>query len=376
MKILHVVGDSKFGGGSVIIMGLAEKAVELGWEVNVLTSDAQYINILNSKNINTINSNFIRRSIHPIHDSLGVYQLYRFLRKNHYDIVHTHTSKGGFIGRLAARMAGVPVVIHTAHGFAFHEETVKPVLYFFSQLERLAAYWADVVVTVSNFHRQWALKLKIGNEKKVKAIPNGINPARVMLRKDCDQVRKELGVQTDEIVIMVLGRLAKQKGLEDLLESVPQILQQSASKFRILLVGEGPLEAELEQLTQQLNISEYILFLGFRDDIGDLLAATDIVVLPTLREGLSIALLEAMSAAKPVITTTIGSNKEVIVDGISGLLVPPKCPDRIAEAIVNLMENDQLRKSLGSEAKKKFEQYYTEDRMLQSYMELYLSFFN
>jgi len=298
--------------------------------------------------------------------------LYRFLKKSNYTIVHTHTSKAGFIGRLAAYLAKIPIVIHTVHGFAFHEQSSLLEIYFYSFLERLASHWCDRIVCVSEFHKKWALRLAIANKNKIIAINNGIPENRILPSRDKGSVLKEINL-TNEIVILFTGRLAPQKGVEYLLKSVPIIASKINMPFKILIIGEGPLKYYLDEMVEKLNIRRYVKFLGFRKDIGDLLNISDIVVLPSLWEGLSIALLEAMAAGKPIITTTIGSNLEVVKNEETALLVPPKNSESIAEAVIRLINNPEFAKKLGEEAKKTYQKKYTEEIMLNNYANLYFS---
>ncbi|MDH7578547.1 MAG: glycosyltransferase family 4 protein [Bacillota bacterium] len=371
IKVLHVVGDSKFGGGSVIVLRLAEKARDMGWQVDVLTTDPTFKKVLQDAGIGVVKLDAVWREIRPLRDLRGVFRLYRFFRESEYSVVHTHTSKGGFVGRLAAWLARVPVVIHTVHGFAFHEETHPLVLHFVAFLERLAARWCDRIVTVSEFHRKWALRLRIGNEDKVVAIPNGIPEERVLPKKEREEVRAELGLGPEEIAILATGRLAPQKGLEYLVQAVPLLFSRIECPFKVFLAGDGPLRLYLEELIKRLGVENRIIFLGFRDDMGDLLAACDLVVLPSLREGLSIALLEAMAAGKPIITTTIGSNLEVVQHGVTALLVPSKDPGALAEAITSLLRDPELMQRLGSRAREVYLERYTEERMLMDYINTY-----
>ncbi|PNV80065.1 MAG: hypothetical protein C0196_03500 [Dictyoglomus turgidum] len=375
LKILHILGDSKFGGGSVIVLRLAQKAKEYGWHVDVLTTDPIFKKILEENDMGVIDLEVIWRDINPPKDLWGLYKLYKFLKNSDYTIVHTHTSKGGFIGRLAAYLAKIPIIIHTVHGFAFHEQSSPFKIYFFSFLERLASHWCDRIVTVSEFHRDWALKLGIGSKEKVIAIPNGIPEERVLPKRSKEEIRRELGLDK-EIVILFTGRLAPQKGVEYLIKAVPILSSKINIPFKILLVGEGPLRSYLEELVKNLNIEQYVKFLGFRKDIENLLSISNIVVLPSLWEGLSIALLEAMAAEKPIVTTTIGSNLEVVKGGLSALLVPPKDSGALANAIIKLIENPELASRLAREAKERYEKYYTEDLMLERYMDLYSFLYN
>jgi len=372
MRILHIVGDSKFGGGSIIIWRLAELAKQLGWQVDVLTTDLKFQNLLRQSNIGIVNLKVIWRDINPPRDLWGLICLTNFLKRENYHLVHTHTSKAGFIGRFAAWLAHVPIIVHTVHGFAFHEQSSILSLKFYASLERLAAQWCDLLVTVSEFHRDWALNLRIGDPQKVIAIPNGLNEARLKPTRSRKIIKAELGVKEKEILILSIGRLATQKGFEYLVKAVPFLKKKQIPPFHIIIVGEGPLRGKLELLIKHLNVEREVRLLGFREDIGDLLNASDLIVLPSLWEGLSIALLEAMAASKPIVTTSIGSNVEVTRNGEAALLVPPKDPLVLSEAILYLIENPSVARKLAVRARQIYEQNYTEEKMLQKYKQEYL----
>lgn len=376
VKLLHITGDSKFGGGGIIIVRLAEMAQQMGWQVDVLTTDPVFRRILRRQETGVISRDVIFREIRPLHDLKGLFQLWWFLIRNPYDIVHTHTSKGGFVGRLAARAAGVRTIIHTAHGFAFHEESPRRTLRMYTMLERIAAHACDRIVTVSEYHRRWGIKLGIADSRKIIALPNGISRDRVKADRDRESVRRELGIDAKVQMLLTIGRLAEEKGLDDLLYAARMIARDSEVHFKIVFAGTGPLAPSLVKTAAELGIENHTLFLGFRSDIGDLLTASDIVVLPSLREGLSISLLEAMAAGKPIVTTAIGSNLEATQDGKAALLVPTKSPETLARAIVRISRDDSLRQSVARNAKEIFDKCYTEQRMLETYRAQYLELFD
>ena len=368
IRLLHIVGDSSFGGAAKIILRMAETMRSEGWQVDLLTTNAVFQQAAEENGIGTVDIDVIRREIRPFWDLLGLFRLYRFLRHERYTVVHTHTSKAGFVGRLAAWLARVPVILHTTHGFAFHERSSRAKRVFYSTLERLAAYWCDRVVSVSEFHRRWALELGICGGDKIMAIPNGI--AEPQSRMPALQLRRDWGAHNDDLVILSTGRLAPEKGLEDLLKAA-SLLRRMGQRFRVVLAGDGPLRGQLENLARDLAISDQVTFLGYREDIPDLLAACDLVALPSLREGLSIALLEAMAAGKPIVATSIGSNVTVASQAEMALLVPPCDHQALSEAIIRCGRDPALRMRLGSNARRVFESRYTEEKMLSAYRKTY-----
>jgi glycosyltransferase involved in cell wall biosynthesis len=371
IRLLHVVGNSGFGGAARLILRLAQFARNGGWQVDVLTTNPSFQQAVRDYGLGLVDLDVIRRRIRPVWDTAGLFRLRAFLQREPYTIVHTHTSKAGFVGRLAARLAGIPVVVHTAHGFAFHERTPVLEQAVYSSLEFVGSLCCDRIVCVSEFHRQWALKLRICAARKIISIPNGIAPRIPDPRVSEAELRRSWGVGNGEFVILSMGRLAPEKGLEDLIEAAV-ILQKSGSRFRIVVAGDGPLRDPLSRMVADRGIADRVVFVGYREDVGNLLAACDQVVLPSLREGLSIALLEAMAAGKPIITTTIGSNVEVASQAEMAVLVAPGDPQALSQAILRCLRDPALRSGLGRNAQALFQERYTEDRMLSSYQQLYL----
>ena len=368
MKVLHVVGDSRYGGAGRIITGLACMAGAEGWEVEVLTTDPIFQQEVRKLGLGLLNLDVIRRNIRPAWDLSGLIRLSRVLKREAYDIVHTHTSKGGFVGRLAASLANVPVIVHTLHGFAFHEQSPRTTRFFCAALERIAAAHCDRIVSVSDFHRQWAVDLRVCEESKIVAIRNGIcdPPCRPAARTD---LRRQLELHDNDVMLLNTARLAPGKGLEYLIEAAA--LLPTTPSFRFFIAGDGPHKDCLVKLTSRFGVTDRIRFLGYRDDISDLLAAADIVVLPSLREGLSIALLEAMSSNKPIIASRIGSHVEVVAASQAAELVPPADAKALRNAILSVSCDRELMAAMGARARMAFESHYTERRMLEAYRQLY-----
>jgi len=370
LKLLHVTGNSRFGGAGRVILRLGQVAQAEGWQVDILTTDPVFQRAVRQHGLGLVNLDVIRREIRPLWDLAGLVRLFNFLRREGYRIVHTHTSKGGFVGRLAARRAGVPVIVHTAHGFAFHECSPSSARLFYSALERIASRWCDRIVSVSDFHRRWALELGICDPSKILAIPNGIAslPNPEIGRAE---LRRQLGVRDGDLLVLSMARLAPDKGLEYLI-AASAILLHTERRFQIVIAGEGPVRTRLEELTRNLGVADWVTFLGFREDISDLLASCDLVVLPSLREGLSIALLEAMAAGKPIIATSIGGHNELASQAEIARLVPPADAPALCDAILQLASDPSQMARLAMNARTLFESQYTEERMLNTYKQLYL----
>ena len=351
------------------MLELGKAAQERGFDVDVLAFDPYFQASIRSAGLGLIDLDVIRREIRPVWDARGLMRLTQVLSRSGYSIVHTHTTKPGVVGALAARLASVPSVMHTVHLFPFHEETGRATTTAYVAVERLAARWCDRLVTVGDFQRQWALDKGIGRPDQVVSIPNGVPGERATASRPAAEIRSELGVG-DAFMVLSTGRLAPQKGLQHLIRAA-ELLRPELPSLKVVLAGDGPQRGELGKLVSDHGLDSVVQILGFRGDVGDLLAASDLVVLPSLWEGLSISLLEAMAAEKPVVTTSIASNREVTNDGEAALLVPPKHPASLAAAIRRLALDEHRRAQLARRGKEIQHERYTMQRMIDAYMSEY-----
>lgn len=370
VKILHIVGDSKFGGASLGILRLAAYWQSVGWKVEIMATDPEFSRAAAAAGLTIVPLDTVWREIRPFRDLVGLIRLVHYLRSNPYTVVHTHTTKVGFVGRIAAALAGIPIIIHTAHGFAFHEASSRLRIATFTVLERIASFGCDKVITVSHFHARWGERLGIAPMHKIEPIPNGIpDPGPAKAARGAE-IRGSIGIPQDSIMLLTPGRLAPEKGLEDLIEAFKGVAETHKSVF-LVLAGDGALRQPLCSLVERSGFGERVKFLGFRHDIADLLGAADIVVLPTWREGLSIALLEAMASGCAIITTDIGPNREATRDGVGALLVPPRSPGELRSAMVRLLANEPLQCELRVRARNIYVSHYQLSRMLDSYQKTY-----
>lgn len=372
-RICHILGDSKYGGGSKVVLGLCGRALADGHEVFVLTTDPLLGDEVDGIGGHAVRLDCIRRATRPFWDLVGLIRLVRHLRDARYDLVHTHTSKAGMIGRLAGKLSGTRAIVHTVHGFAFHEQSQQAVVYLIAGLERVAARWCDRVVTVSRYHREWALRLHISEAEKIVAIPNGIAPMAEVSETNRRAIREGLGVGDDELLALSLGRLAPQKGFEYLIAAVPSIRGRTDLPVRFFIAGDGPGKSELKNAIEHHGVGDVVKLIGFSHDVAGLLAAADLVIQPSLWEGLSISLLEAMSAGKAIVTTAIESNKEIVGESGCAVLIPACDPEALAAATADLINDEASRRRISATARSVFAAEYTCNRMHDNYMELYCS---
>ncbi len=308
--------------------------------------------------------------IHPLQDVLVMWELVRLMQRQRYTIVHTHNSKAGFVGRLAARLVRVPVVIHTVHGFPFHpyERWWKRGLY--RCLERLAAAWSDQLILISQPLIDWALQEHIAPKEKMVKIYSGIDVSAFRQPVDGNQVRASWGLHDHEFVVGEVAKLWPGKGHDILLRAAARLKNQIPS-LRLLIVGEGDLRPSLVQLAQTLGIQDRVVFTGFQSDVPALVHAFDVAVLPTLFEGMGRAVIEAQAAGKAVIASRVGGIPDLITDGQTGLLVEPEDVEQLAEAMVRLYEQPALRDRLGQAARRAVDGRFAVQTMVEQIVTLY-----
>jgi glycosyltransferase involved in cell wall biosynthesis len=286
----------------------------------------------------------LQREISPAMDALALWELYRLVRRIRPDLIHTHTFKAGFLGRLAGRMLRV-ASIYTIHSLLFGTSAMPPLWRILAvPSERLAASWCERLITVSNVGAGLVRKYRIHSESKLVVIPNGI--------PDCGQ-RADLSVQSVSAIAMV-ARFTGVKEHDILLRAFAKIRRGP----RLLLIGEGPTRARCEKLACELGIPDQVDFLGARDDVPSLLASSQIFVLASTFEMSPVSILEAMRAGLVVIASNSGGASEAIRDGESGLLVPSGSAEALAQALTRVLDNRDLRTRLGRAARQRFEEHF------------------
>lgn len=294
------------------------------------------------------------REIDLKRDLKALVQLIRLYRQLEVDIVHTHTSKAGILGRLAGRLARVPVVVHTVHGFAFTAPLPKWQRKLYIALERMAGKWCDALIFISKPLMVEAGKLGIGDPRTYTYIPSGINVKAFQNGNNNGNplaFRELLGLTNHVPIIGTISRLVKDKGLELLLEAAA-MLKAKGFDFYMVWVGDGPLRNELETMAQNLGIADRLHITGMCIDVPKWVSCFDLFVLPTLWEGMGRVFLEAQAAGVPVIGTLVGGVPDVVDNGVTGILVPPGDVHALTEALELLLNRPDLRRQMGEAAAK------------------------
>jgi len=311
--------------------------------------------------------------IHPLKDCLALIKLTSFLKKRKYTIVHTHNSKAGFIGRLAAKLAGVPIIIHTVHGFSFHDQEPLCRQILFKNLERMAHHWCDRMIFISQPLIDWALREQIAPKNKMTKIYSGIDLDKFKPLSEIKktQIKKNWGIAQDEVVIGIVSKLWEGKGHGILIKAFKKI-REELKNVKLVIVGEGYLQKDLQNLTNSFGLKNHVIFTGFQMDVSEISAIFDVAVLPSFFEGMGRVLLEAMAQGKPVVASNVGGIPDLVKDGVNGLLITPGNVQELAYTVTKLLMNKSLASKLAKEGKKMTTERFSAKVMGDDITKLYM----
>ena len=311
------------------------------------------------------------REINPVKDLIAAYKLVKMFKREQPHIVHTHSSKTGIIGRWAARLAGVPVIVHTVHGWGHHpyQQPLIQKIYIFA--EQKTVPFTDKLIAVSTLNVEKGLKDHIGTREKYVVIHSCINLDDFSRpRVDPLSLRKALGLDAASPVVGTVSRLSKQKNPLDFVRMAAQV-KRDIPTAQFLFVGDGPLRAETEALIRELHLEQDIILAGLRMDVPDLLHAMDIFTLTSLWEGLPRVIPQAMMAGLPVVANNVDGNAEIIRDGVNGFLTPSGNISLMAERIVRLFQDQPLKQAIVAQGRETAAQEFSLHDMVKKIATLY-----
>lgn len=374
IKVVHITGIA--GTFRAFLLNLLLDIKRAGFDLQAVCSPGEAIPEFDEAGIRVQRIPFARRMA-PLQDLVSLWQLIRFLRREKVDIVHAHTPKAGLLARVAARLAGVPIIVFTVHGFYFHDDMPWLLRRCHILLEKFGTWCCDRSLLVSSEDVRTAVAAKIAPPDKIRYLGGGIDinvfrPDR-LTPAEISRRRAEFGFPPDAVVVGIVARMVREKGYLELFEALSRLMAKFPNLY-FLQVG-GPDLAKPDALSpdcaKPFGIMERSRFLGDRRDVPDLLLLMDIIVLPSYREGLPVSLMEASASGVPVVTSRIRGCREVVVDGESGLLAKSRDSAGLANALEKLIASPQLRTQMGAAGRRRAVQHYDQRRVCRVVLENY-----
>lgn len=349
--------------------------------------DATYI--ANQLGLSPIEIKEMRRSVMPFSDIIAYFRIKKIIREFKPDIVHTHASKSGAIGRLAARSCKVPLVVHTFHGHVFHSYFNTFISSLVVRMERFLARKTDAIIAISESQKHELVSVyKIAPAEKIHTIPLGFNLDKFSKDRYNKRIifRNKYGFGADDILIGIIGRIVAIKNHDMFLEVAAKVKAACpGKKIRFSVIGDGDMRSQVEKKSGELGLSySYfithpgedtdVLVTSWETEIDQALAGLDIILLTSNNEGTPVSLIEAQSAEKPVVSTDVGGVEDIVTHGVSGFITPVNDVEGFAGHVVELINNEPLRKSMGEAGHSNVIRKYSRQRLVHDMKELYLGF--
>ena len=384
MRKVKVVNLTNFDIGIRIHMrNQMRYLIEQGYDISIVSNPGSYI----TGDTTTEDGIFVKAipfhsKITPFADLSSLVRLIGYFRKEKFDIVHTHTIKPGLLGRIAARMAGVPVVIHTIHGFHFHDEMRPSAIRFYKWIEKFGAFFCDMMMSQNREDMKTAVDMGICPEEKMRYLGNGIDirafhpsratPALVRAK------REELGIPPGVKVVAMIGRLVREKGFYEYFQAA-KILKERGVPVMFLSIGavhhiKGAINPE--ELIEKFGIGDRLKFLGVRGDVSDLMCILTLLVSASYAEGIPRNVMEAYSTGVPIVGTDVRGTREILDDGVTGLMIPVKNPEKMADAIEKILSDPQRADAMGKAAREKAGKMFDERDYFRRTDRFYREFLN
>jgi len=341
IKILQAIRQGKVGGGETHVLDLVKELDQNRFESIILSfTDGPMVEKLKADGFTT----YVVHTEKPFNFNIWK-DVKNIIIKENIDIIHAHGTRANSNTFSSARSLKLPL-IYTVHGWSFHPDQNPLVKTVRTLSERFLVKVADKTICVSKSNLdEGKIRFPMTNST---VIVNGINQIKFNPDQEYKNIRLEFGISDNVILVGYIARITAQKDPLNYLKALAMISPDANVKF--LIVGDGDMKMKMLSLARDLNLESRIIFKDFRDDIPDILNAIDIFCLPSLWEGLPIALLEAMAMRKAIVATAIDGTKDLVKDRLNGLLIPTSNPEKLAEAIQLLIEDDQLRTNLGIQA--------------------------
>ncbi len=377
-KVMRMIARLNIGGPAIHVILLTSMLNSERYESILVTGkegpkEGNMLSLAREKGVEPLMVPSLGRELHPLRDLITLWKLYWLIRREKPDIVHTHTAKAGTVGRLAAWLAGVPVIIHTFHGHVLHGYFSSWKNSFFRSIERFLARRCSRVITVSECCRQDLLRYNIGTDESLRTIYLGLELEKFRLPDEEEVrqiVRQQYEIPQEAFVVGIVARLVPIKRHEVLFQAVPKVLREYPETY-FVIVGDGELRESLEQLAQRLNIAHCCIFCGFRNDPERVYAAFDLTVLTSGNEGLPVTVIESLASGKAVVATEVGGVPELIEEGKNGYIVEKENPDSVADGIIKAVADPEKTKTMGKNAQDETIRKFSSQRLMEEIDSLY-----
>ncbi|MDD5433306.1 MAG: glycosyltransferase family 4 protein [Candidatus Pacebacteria bacterium] len=372
-KILQIITLSEWGGAQRVVFDLADNLDKEKFEVEVACGpDGLLIEKLEGRNIKVHIIKDLKRSISPLSDVKAFLALKKLIKKGQFDIVHCHSAKAGFLGRMAAKQAGVKKIFYTVHSWGFYNQEEYGLMEkTFVLLEKISAVFTTKIICVANKVMVDGIKRKITRPAKLLAIKNGID---FNVANKRDELRKSYNLKPNDVVCAMVARLAYPKNPLFFLQIAREVVKEN-DKTKFVLVGDGPIKEECQNFIKKEKLEEKVLLLGEKSPVEarELFFAFDVFVLTSKFEGMPITILEAMFASLPVIASNVGGISELVDSEKGGFLIKNNYFGEAKERFEYLIKNPQLRKQMGEYNLQKARADFTLNKMVEQYEDLYNS---
>jgi len=349
IKVAHIIARMITGGADENTLFTMEGLDKNKYEVDLITGeevDESVFNKVKNNNFNIIQVRGLKWKLNFLYDPIVLIKLIKLMRKNRYDIVHTHTTKAGILGRIAARIAGVSVIVHGLHGSTFEAFDSWLLNWLLFLFERLTGRFTDAYISVSGVLSEKYVERGIGRKENYHTVYSGMELETFYAARekiDCRKKQRELGIGMEDFVIGNVARLETRKGHKFLIDAFKNIVEkQKGNHLKLLIIGEGNKREYLESHVKELNLEGKVIFTGYREDVEELMAVMDIFVLTSLREGLPRVLVQAAAVGIPSIAFNVDGVPEIIRNNHNGFLVKEKNIEELENRIVKYTNNKEL----------------------------------
>lgn len=377
MKICHVITRLIVGGAQENTVATCIGLRKLGYDVDLVIGpqtgpEGSLYRQAESAGVPIVVVEELRREPNPWRDAQAYRSLYRLFRRNRYQIVHTHSGKAGFLGRLAAGRARVPIVVHTIHGPSFHRYQNPVGNWLFTWAEQVAGEWTTQFVSVADAMTEQYLAAGVGTPPQYVTIHSGMNIAAFLQARPDRELRASLGIPESDVVVGKVARLFRLKGHKFLFEAAPRIVA-AVPNAKFLLVGDGIYREQFERFAECMGLRDRFVFAGLvrPEEMPRYLALMDVLVHLSLREGLPRSLPQALACGKPVVAFDVDGAREVCEDGQTGFLVQAEDANGLAGAVIRLLQDSEMAGKMGAQGRELVRERFSEARMVQKIDELY-----